>query len=199
MTMDMTEGHIVEQLRRGENAAYKLLFDRHYAVMCHVAEQYVTDDFLAETIAGDVIFRLWENRASLQVHTSLRAYLLKAVRNASLDLLKSQHERYERSTSRTGLAVRGLENYAEDGDHPLGRLLSNELEERVATAIDRLPDDCRRVFRLSRFEGKTNREIAAELGISVNTVKYHLKRALSLLRIDLHEYLLSLLALFLAS
>ena len=56
-------------------------------------------------------------------------------------------------------------------------------------AINRLPEQCRRVFQLSRFEEKRYEEIAAELDISVNTVKYHIKRALALLHEDLGKYL----------
>ena len=71
-----------------------------------------------------------------------------------------------------------------------------ELEERIRQAIDRLPSQCRQVFKMSRFEGKHNPEIAEQLGISVNTVKYHLRYALSFLRKDLQKYLLLIILFF---
>ena len=87
-------------------------------------------------------------------------------------------------------------NYIKGDDYPLGRLLEKELEGEIMKAIARLPEDCRRVFRLSRFEEKKYSEIADELGISVNTVKYHIKRALALLHEDLSKYLAVAITLF---
>ena len=80
--------------------------------------------------------------------------------------------------------------------YPLGTLLERELENEIYKAIDKLPDECRRVFAKSRFEGKSYEEISRELGISVYTVKYHIKNALASLHVDLSKYLLSLLLLF---
>ena len=63
-------------------------------------------------------------------------------------------------------------------------------------AVNRLPNECRKVFWLSRFEGRKNEEIASELGISINTVKYHIKHALALLLCDLQKYLVILFFTF---
>lgn len=78
------------------------------------------------------------------------------------------------------------------GDSPYGTLLSKELEEKVIQAIEELPAECRQVFIKSRMENKKNKEIADELGISVNTVKYHLKNTLKILREKLEHYLIAL-------
>ena len=67
--------------------------------------------------------------------------------------------------------------------------MEQELEGEIMKAIDRLPEECRRVFRMSRFEERKYEEIARQLEISVNTVKYHIKRALTLLHEDLGKYL----------
>ena len=82
---------IIEQLKAGKERAYKFLYDRHYQILCHVAAQYVRDDFLAETIVGDVIFHLWEIREQLEIRTSIRSYLMQSVKNRCLDYLKSQY------------------------------------------------------------------------------------------------------------
>ena len=71
-----------------------------------------------------------------------------------------------------------------------------ELENEIYKAIDKLPDECRRVFAKSRFEGKSYEEISQELGISVNTVKYHIKNALSFLQTELSKYLIALILFF---
>lgn len=94
--MEQTEILIVEQLRQGREAAYKFLYDHHYLVLCHVAEQYVKDSFLSETIVSDVIFHLWEIHETLEIHTSIRSYLVQAVRNRCLNFLNSQVTKREK-------------------------------------------------------------------------------------------------------
>ena len=74
-------------------------------------------------------------------------------------------------------------------DTPLSDLLENELEEKIKQSIEALPAECRIIFKMSRYEGKNNEQIAKESNISVKTVKYHIKNALRLLREDLNDYL----------
>ncbi len=195
--MEQTEALIVEQLRQGKERAYKFLYDQHYQILCHVASQYVKDDFLAETIVGDVIFHLWNVRQSLDITTSIRSYLMQSVRNRCMDYLKSQYNQRELAMSSPGLLDFPVINYIKGDDYPLGRLLEQELEGEIMKAIGRLPDECRRVFRLSRFEERKYEEIAKELNISVNTVKYHIRRALALLHEDLSKYLTAVILLLL--
>lgn len=195
--MEQTEALIVEQLRQGKERAYKFLYDQHYQILCHVASQYVKDDFLAETIVGDVIFHLWDVRQSLDITTSIRSYLMQSVRNRCMDYLKSQYNQREWAMSSPSLLDFPVINYIKGDDYPLGRLLEQELEGEIMKAIGRLPDECRRVFRLSRFEERKYEEIAKELNISVNTVKYHIKRALALLHEDLSKYLTAVILLLL--
>ena len=187
--MESTEALLVQQLKNGVDAAYKYLYDQHYQILCHVAAQYVKDDFLAETIVGDVIFHLWEVRETIEINTSVRSYLMTCVRNRCIDYLKSQYHTREVAHSDTGLRDFPVLQYVKDDDYPLGKLLEKELEDEIMNAINRLPDECRRVFNMSRFENRKYEEIAQELKISVNTVKYHIKHALALLHEDLGKYL----------
>ena len=187
--MESTEALLVQQLKNGVDAAYKYLYDQHYQILCHVAAQYVKDDFLAETIVGDVIFHLWEVRDTIEIDTSVRSYLMTCVRNRCIDYLKSQYHKREVAQSNTGLRDFPVLQYVKDDDYPLGKLLEKELEDEIMNAINRLPDECRRVFNMSRFENRKYEEIAQELKISVNTVKYHIKHALALLYEDLGKYL----------
>lgn len=187
--MESTEALLVQQLKNGVDAAYKYLYDQHYQILCHVAAQYVKDDFLAETIVGDVIFHLWEVRETIEINTSVRSYLMTCVRNRCIDYLKSQYHKRKVAHSDTGLRDFPVLQYVKDDDYPLGKLLEKELEDEIMNAINRLPDECRRVFNMSRFENRKYEEIAQELKISVNTVKYHIKHALALLHEDLGKYL----------
>lgn len=196
--MEDTEQLIKEQLKNGNEEAYKYLYRNHYALLCHVAYGYVGDDFLAETLVGDVIFHIWEVHETLDIQASLRSYLIKAVRNRCLDYLSSKHEKNEITFSALGdsEAIKG--QYLLADSHPLGILLERELESEILNAIQQLPAECRQVFLKSRFEEKKYEEISQELGISVNTVKYHIKNALSLLYTQLGTYFLNLLLLFYA-
>lgn len=195
--MEHTEKLIVDQLKRGNEEAYKYIYDHHYVLLCHVANQYVRDTFLAETIVGDVIFHLWEIRGSLNITTSIRSYLIRAVRNRCLDYINSEHEKREVSFS--GLVSQEMpeERYLQSDNYPLGTLLERELENEIRIAIRKLPAECRHVFEKSRFEEKKYEEIATELNISINTVKYHIKNALALLQKELNKYLIALYLLFL--
>ena len=180
--MDYSEKLVVNGLKAGDTEAYQYIFDTHYQVLCYTANRYVRDSFVAETIVGDMIYRMWENRATLNVNTSLRSYLIQAVRNGCIDYLRSKHQRYEVAASHLAEAD-CMANLA-DGEQPIDRLVGNELADRVDTAAE-----CRRVFELSRFMGKRHAEIASELNISVSTVKYHLRNALQLLARELGSYI----------
>ena len=194
--MEHTEILIVEQLKTGNEDAYQYIYDRHYALLCHVANGYVKDHFLAETIVGDTIFHLWEIRETLEISVSIRSYLLRAVRNRCINYLNSEWEKREISFSSLMPDEITDDKMTISDSHPLGTLLERELEEEIYKAIDKLPDECRRVFDKSRFEGKSYEEISQELGISVNTVKYHIKNALASLQTNLSKYLITLLLFF---
>jgi RNA polymerase sigma-70 factor (ECF subfamily) len=131
---------------------------------------------------------------------SIRAYLMRAVRNRCLNELNSLRHREELRFSSFALPenMEFLDTVFVSGDHPLGSLLEQELEDEIAKSIEALPDECCTVFKKSRFEEKKYDEIATELNISVNTVKYHIKNALSFLRQRLGEYL-KLLILYILS
>lgn len=190
--MDLMEALIVQNLKEGNEHAYKYVFDAHYDVLCVIAVRYLHDDFMAESVVGDVIFHLWETRENIDIQTSLRQYLVRSVRNRCLDYLKSRQFRHEQTLSTLPDDSRLLERSASH-DHPLGYLLEKELEQTINDVIEGLPADCRRIFKMSRFDGKKNTEIAQELGISVNTVKYHMKQALRLLQQQLGKYFIFLL------
>lgn len=191
--MEASERIIVGLLKAGDAKAWRWLYAHHYEVLCRMADDYLCDPFLAESMVEDVIFHFWEMRDTVEIQTSLRAYLVRAVRNRCLNHLSSKQERCETSFSELPLESLDASLFFRTSDeHPLGRLLEKELEEKIIRAVESIPPESRQVFRKSRFERKKNDEIAQELGISVNTVKYHIKRALAILREHLGEYLMLL-------
>lgn len=194
--MENIEELIIEQLKQGNEKSYKYIYEHHYVALCQIANGYVKDHFTAETIVGDTIFHVWEIRETLNISISIRAYLARAVRNRCINYLNTQYEKNEVPLS--GLVSEKMpeERYLLSDSYPLGNLLERELEAAINDSIDRLPDECRAVFKKSRFEEKKYEEIARELDISINTVKYHIKRALATLQTDLSKYLVVFLLLF---
>ncbi len=192
--MNKPHDNINRAISDGEEWAYRAIYDRHYEVLCRVAYDYVKDQYIAESIVGDTIFHIWERREQLNIQGPIRRYLIRAVRNKCLDLLASQYVRRTVSATGGGNIDNSDEEYVSfdgvDENHPLGILLEKELEDKVVEAVESLPSECRAVFEKSRFEGKSYQEIADSLGISINTVKYHMKGAIARIYAHLERYLI---------
>jgi len=184
------ELRIISLLRKGDNGAYKYIYDHHYNLLCNIAFQFLKDDFLAETIVDDMIFHLWEKRETIDITISLKSYLIRAVRNRCLNHLNLEREKREINFSVMENPEETIHSFIQSEEYPLATLLENELEKEIQSAIERLPLESKKVFQMSRFENKRYEEIAKELNISVNTVKYHIKNALARLNADLSKYLL---------
>lgn len=191
MKRDCIEKQIIERLKRGDERAFRYIYDRHYVLLCRFAEQLLNDLPLAEEVVDDVIFYLWEHRTEVEITYSLRAYLIRAVRNRCLNELNSLGNRIESRVSSLSVAenLEFLDAIFVEERTPLGHLLEQELEDELLRRIDELPSECKAVFKKSRFEGKKYEEIAEELHISVNTVKYHIKNALAYLQEKMGAYL----------
>lgn len=184
------EKRLVHSLKKGDNQAYKYIYDNHYTLLCKIAYEFLKDDFLAETIVDDIIFHLWEKRDTIEITLSVRSYLVQAVRNRSINYLNLEREKREVRFSVINEHNEWQSSVFLSDDYPLATLLEKELEQEIQNAINRLPEECRNVFNKSRFENKRYEEIAEELGISTNTVKYHIKNAIARLNNDLQEYLI---------
>ncbi len=183
--------HLMDDIRNGDMQAFRAIYDQHYPMLCRFAYQFLNDRGLAEEIVDDTIFYLWEHRQELVIHHSIRSYLMISVKNRCLNELHSLRHRSQMAFS----SITNQENCEfldavfVDDQHPMGMLIEKELEERIRFHINTLPEECRRVFVMSRFENKKYREIADELGISINTVKYHMKNALAYLEKHLDPYM----------
>lgn len=196
------ENLIINRLKQGDERAFKYVYDHHYVFLCRFAFQLLKDSSLAEEVVDDVIFYLWEHRSEIEILKDLRAYLIRAVRNRCLNELNSRVARNEINISSFAFLeeLDLLNAVFVDKKHPLGVLLEQEMEDELLRCIQKLPKECRSVFVKSRFEQKSYKEIASELNISLNTVKYHIKNALSILREHFAGYLgLFILLLLVAS
>ncbi|MCA6079216.1 RNA polymerase sigma-70 factor [Fulvivirga sedimenti] len=171
---------IAERIKNGDRAAFEGLFHEYYTGLCHYAFKYIRDAEDAEEIVQDTFVRFWERRAQISVDHSLKSYLFTSVRNASLNFLK--HASVIRDHVGHVLRSESEEDHSDT-------LVTVELQERIAMAVEAMPAERRRIFRMSRDEGLRYKEIADQLNISVKTVENQMGKALRFLREELAEYL----------
>jgi RNA polymerase sigma-70 factor (ECF subfamily) len=188
----INEQDILENIRNGDLRSFKQLFDNYYVMLCYIANGYLNSKQLSEEVVDDVFYNIWESRKTLTIHTSLKAYLIKAVRYRSLNSLEIKN-RSNNYLSDTPVEDNRDDFFFTDTDTPLSNLLSKELEEAINQAINSLPPECRKIFYLKHFENLKQEEIAFQLNISVNTVKSQLKIASQKLRKMLSPHLLILI------
>jgi len=190
----MLSKDIIIGLKNGHEDAYKYLYNEYYNKLCRLANFYVRDSFVSENVVGDIIFYLWENREQLEIHDSLNAYLFISVRNRCYNYLNQAHVQRESSITQLQEDSLNLSMHSET-ELPIGILIEKELQNVVDLAIHRLPEQTKKVFELKRYEDLSYEEISAQLNISTNTVKYHIKNALKILREELGAYLTALILL----
>ncbi|HET6255155.1 MAG TPA: RNA polymerase sigma-70 factor [Puia sp.] len=156
----------------------KKLFDENYAALLLYSISIVKNKEDSEDIVQRAFLSLWRKMDSLKLHTSARAYLYKSVYHAGLDLLKHKKIRgkYENEWRR-GVPIEGVP----DGEE-------NQWSEKVNSAIQGLPEQCRRIFMMSRYDRLRYKDIAAKLHISEKTVENQIVKAFKLLRERLAEH-----------
>lgn len=168
---------IFNEIKNGNKVVYESLFADYYESLVHFAEKYVFDQHTSEDIVQELFIHVWEEASRMEIKTSMKAYFFQAIRNRCLNHLKSLKVKDKRNL----LYIEAL-LYGDDD----AELYDPEIIEKIKFAIDELPPQMARVFRLKLLEGLKQDEIAVELDISVNSVKTHLKRA----RVKLREALL---------
>ncbi|MDR0863842.1 MAG: RNA polymerase sigma-70 factor [Candidatus Symbiothrix sp.] len=188
----ISEQDILENIRNGDLHGFKQLFDNYYVMLCYIANGYLNSKQLSEETVDDVFYKIWENRKTLNIHTSIKAYLIKAVRHRSINSLESKN-RLNDHLSDTPIEDNREDFLFTDTNTPLSNLISKELEEAITQAINSLPPECRKIFYLKHFENLKQEEIAFQQNISVNTVKSQLKIASQKLRKVLSPHLLTLI------
>lgn len=171
-----------QRLSRGDETAFQETFEIYFKVLVLFATRFSIDQETAEDLVQDVFVKLYEQKDRLQFHSSLKAFLYQSVRNKCLDILRSRktrerhHDEIKFSSELEGLDSEAL-------------MMQSELEEKVYQSIKQLPEQCQLIFKMNRFEGKKNQEIADELNISKRTVETQISKALKRLREDIYPYL----------
>jgi RNA polymerase sigma-70 factor (family 1) len=177
--MNADEEKIWKSIQQKDEQAFEKYYKEHYKLFFLAASGYLKDGRLAEEIVNDVFVKLWEASGSIQIDSSLKAYIYRAVINRSLnELSKTKLDQVHRKELSHRPEDRFENRAIED----------NELKVRLYKAIDQLPEQCQKVFTMSRFEGLKQQEIADRLGISIKTVKNHITHALKQLNKALTDW-----------
>ena len=184
--MELENEAIGTLLAQRDETAFEQVFKTHFKRLHAYAFTILRDEIEAEEIVQQVFFKLWERNENLSLTGSVSAYLYRAVHNESLNYLKHQKVR---SNHQLHVAY-SMKNEVE---HPAKKIITGELEKKIHTALNELPEQCRTIFHMSRFDELKYREIADKLGISVKTVENQMGKALKLLREKLVDFLIFIL------
>ncbi|WP_293942347.1 MULTISPECIES: RNA polymerase sigma-70 factor [unclassified Sphingobacterium] len=157
---------------------FEEFFQTYWKRMYAFALKSIGDEDDAKEIVQDVFKSLWERRSDLQLNDAER-YLLRSVKLKSLEFLRNRSNKQRHHD----LISNSKTEFYEDNN-----LYYKELKNHLDDAVDSLPKQCKNVYKLSRDEGLTNKEIATNLSISERAVEYHISKALSVIKIRLKKY-----------
>lgn len=174
--------------RSNDEQAFEILFRKYYMRLCGFAYKFISNREESEEIVQEVFLNIWKKRDQLKLDNEIRPYLFKSVQNLCFNFI--EHQKVVDSYYSVIELV--YKNQAEDFN-TYEAVLHNEFQSRVNAAIKTLPEQCRKVFQLSREDGMKYTEIAEQLGISVKTVETQMSRALSKLKTELKDYLVVLI------
>ncbi|PWD98664.1 RNA polymerase sigma-70 factor [Marinilabilia rubra] len=169
MELPKSDKEIIRLIARGDEQVFEQLFRLWYARLTMFGYKFLGDRQEAENIVQMVFIKFWEKRKELKIN-SLKGYLMAAVRNGCINELKRGHHH---------LSVEDQFNIAvstEEDD------FDEELMKKVNEAINEMPPQRQRIFKMGRFDGLKYREIASRLGISHKTVEVQMGKALKTLR-----------------
>jgi RNA polymerase sigma-70 factor, ECF subfamily len=174
------ESEIIGRIRKGDIREFETLFRSSYSSLVKYAGTLIKDQDTAEEIVQDLFFRLWQNREKLNIESSLNGYLFRSVHNSCLHHI--EHLKVvERHAKQIQLEPETV------NDDPSEMLQYSELQAKIASILERLPERCGKIFCMNRFDGLKYTEIAEKLSVSVKTVEANMGRALKEFRKALAE------------
>ena len=154
--------------------SFQNLFENYYQNLCRFASGYVCDHDTAEEIVQQVFINLWDQKENIDPERPVKSYLFTSVKNRCLNHIRDQKK---------------FRNYYLDIETELiipvaekDNIMEQDLETQLAKALDKLPEKCREIFMLCRFEDMKYKDVAEKLGISQKTVETQMSKALKILR-----------------
>ena len=175
-----SDSEIIRRIRQGDKQEFEKLFRSSYVSLVRYAKRILKDHDTAEEIVQDLFFRLWQDRGNLTIESSLNGYLFRSVHNRSLHFIEHQKVVDRHAGEIAASADQTAEPVTE-------AIYYSELQSKVARVLERLPERCSVIFRMSRFEGLKYNEIAEKLSVSLKTVEANMGKALKEFRKALAE------------
>jgi RNA polymerase sigma-19 factor, ECF subfamily len=169
----------LDELKTGDIRLFESLFREYYRPLVVHAMKYVRDADSAKEIVQEFFVRLFEKRNALVIDTSLKSYFYRSVYNSCINHISHAEMRGRHIKN---LALQSENEFSDD------QIAAIELQNRIYKCVEEMPDQCRRIFKLNRFEGLRNEQIAEKLGISKRTVETQISKALKVLRKKLADY-----------
>jgi RNA polymerase sigma-70 factor, ECF subfamily len=173
---------ILLKVSQGQVSSFETIFHQYYVALCNHAFTYLKSKELAEDVVSDVFTKMWEKRSNINIETSIKSYLFRAVSNMCIDTLRKAY--YKKisfqdtvESTFTSKHTTIYETYTEN----------KELGTYIENAITALPKQCQMIFRLSKELGLKYSEIAQLLNISVKTVEAQMTKAFKTLKASLTQ------------
>lgn len=193
--MDKNKNATISGIKNRDLKVFEELFFTYHGRLVLFANKFLGDMQASQDMVQDVFVNLWDKADQFEIKESPKSYLFQAVKNVCLN-----HARHITIKQNAAIEfenkLRAQEQQIEaNTSSPYFSLIELELEDKINEVIESMPDKCREVFKMSRFESLKNKEIAEKLDISVKMVEKHISKALSILRTDLAEYIGLLLTL----
>lgn len=191
----MDEAEYILRFKAGDRQAFNALFEMYWAKLVSYSA-LIAGEQTSKDVVHDVFVKIWIGRDSIQECESLRPYLMRAVYNASLNVLRNRAKFISIESGQSSMIdFLTAGEYGPDESEIIKKLYTSERNVEIEKAVSELPPRCQEIFRMAFSEGKSHKEIAAQLDISVSTVDNQIFKALKKLRESL-EMLSFLLVLF---
>lgn len=175
------EIELIKRLQKGDTEAYLALYERYHLLVYQWSLKLVKIPQIAEDIVQEVFLKIWVIRDRLNPDQSFPAFIYRIGRNRAFSVLK----KIATDEKLSAQVMSHLSNTAESAEN---RVMWHQYEQLLNNAIEQLPQQRQKVFKLCRQEGKTYDEVAIELGISRNTVKEHMVMAVKNIRDYFYRY-----------
>jgi len=164
-----------------DEISFKEIYMRYWEKVFAVCYNQIRETEPAKGMVQDIFKSLWERKDELEITISVERYLLRSAKFKVFEYIRNNKSRKEHTEN-------ALSNYCGASHCTENEVMFNNLKNQVDNLVDTLPCQCRKVFKMSREQGLSNKEIASSLLISERAVEYHITRALSTLRTNLSEY-----------
>lgn len=186
--MNKEADYLWSKIFLGDERAFDLLFKELYPCLFNFAQRLLGNHTDSEETVQDAFINLWNNRQSILIKCSIKSYLYQVVHNLAINKLE-HFKTYKTLPNKLVSAEKWLQihNAYTIDDTFILEFEAKETEELILKAVDQLPEKCREVFLLSRYENLSYEEIANKMQLSQSTIRVQIFRALEYLKIYLKK------------